>query len=196
MKCHRALLIVPFLFAYELVGQIQQQADGPCSVTLVGNNNQVYTCKGMDDKVAHQILQILNRIAKNQLNPELVMAKLDEIGRDVKNIRRGVYAGYDFNGARREQRPGSNRVIAGEEFGRFQQMISLQKETRWAELLAVAEEQITKTPDWLTPYLFSGIANANLGRKAAAIDRLTFVQQQAADDPAYADAARILTQLH
>jgi len=161
----------------------------------VGNNNQVYTCKGMDDRVARQILQLLNRIAKHQVHPELLLAKLDEIGRDVKNLRRGVYSGYDFNGARREQRPGHIGVTAGAEVDTFQQMRSLHDEKRWLELLSRAEEQIMRTPDWLTPYMYSGIANANLGNKTAAIDRLTLVQQQAAADPSYAEAGRILKEL-
>jgi len=39
----------------------------------------------------------LIQLAK-QLDPDLVMAKLDEIGKHVKKISRGVVSGYDFNG--------------------------------------------------------------------------------------------------
>lgn len=59
-------------------------------------------------------------------------------------------------------------------------------------LLAFAEQQIKKTPDWLTPYWFSGIAEANFGNRSAAIARLKHVQEQAAENLDYKDAERLL----
>jgi hypothetical protein len=137
----------------------------------------------------------MSQILAKQLDPDLVMAKLDEIGKDVKKISRGVYSGYDFNGAKRDQRPGMTSLIVGEEPGVFQKMRTLQNQHQWKELLVTSEEQINNTPDWLTPYLFSGIANANLGNKQAAIERLKFVRDEAAGNPDYADAGRVLQQL-
>jgi hypothetical protein len=136
----------------------------------------------------------LIQLAK-QLDPDLVMAKLDEIGKHVKKISRGVVSGYDFNGAKGEQRPGATIVTAGDEVGVFQKMLNLHNRHQWKELLEISEGQIRKTPDWLTPYLFSGIANANLGNKEAAIERLTLVKDEAAGNPDYGDAERILRQI-
>jgi hypothetical protein len=48
----------------------------------------------------------------------------------------------------------------------FQHLLDLQNQQRWKELAEASEDQIKKTPDWLTPYLFSGIANLNLGTGA------------------------------
>jgi len=48
---------------------------------------------------------------------------------------------------------------------------------------------------WLTPYLFSGIAHANLGEIKQAMERLQFVIARAGDDPNYRDASRILDSL-
>jgi hypothetical protein len=134
-------------------------------------------------------------ILTKQLDPDAVMAKLDEIGENVKKLGRGIYSGYDFNGVKRDERPGATTAVAGEELGVFENMVRLKRDGQWNELLTTAEDQIEKTPRWLTPYLFSGIANANLGFRSAAIHRLKFVQQEAAGDPDYAEAGHILHQI-
>jgi hypothetical protein len=67
---------------------VHQETPGPCSVAVAGNNNQVFTCQGFDDKTAKQILQIVNRIAVKQLDPALVMEKLDEIQKSLGEIQK------------------------------------------------------------------------------------------------------------
>jgi len=138
------------------------------------------------------MLGILNRILAKQLDPDLVMAKLDDIERDVKKLRNGSRSGYDFNGIWREETPGRTKAVVGDETTVFQNMSNLQTERQWKELLEVSEAQIKKTPTWLTPYLFSGIANANLGNRSAAVERLRFVHTEAAGNLDYADADRLL----
>ena len=59
----------------------------------------------------------------------------------------------------------------------------------------LSEQQIRKTPEWLTPYLCAGVALANLGAEKDAIRRLEYVEKMAPDDSNYAAAARILRQL-
>jgi hypothetical protein len=173
----------------------KNDTSGPCSPVTTGSNNNYKMECNIGTEQGAKMLLILNKILKNQLDPTEVMAKLDEIGKDVKKLSREIYSGYDFNGAKREQRPGYMGVTVGEEVTVFQNMMKLQTDRQWEELLIIAEGQIKKTPDWLTPYLLSGVANANLGNKSAAIDRLTFVKEQAAGDRQYADADRILQAL-
>jgi hypothetical protein len=136
---------------------------------------------------------LLNKILQNQkAETDELMSQMDKCVEGVKRAEKQIYSGYDFNGAKREQRPGYGGVTVGAETSVFQQMINLQNNRQWEELLKVSEDEIRTTPDWLTPYLFSGIANANLGNTAAAIERLTFVRDEAAGNPDYADADRIL----
>ena len=49
----------------------------------------------------------------------------------------------------------------------------------------LCETQIEKTPEWLTPYLCSGVAHANLGQRAEAMRRLEHVEEAAAGNPLY-----------
>ena len=59
----------------------------------------------------------------------------------------------------------------------------------------LCEEQIQKTPEWLTPYLCAGVANANLDRFDEAIHRLEYVEKMAACNPEYSAATRVLNQV-
>jgi len=68
-------------------GPIQQTSKDRCAVNVVGNNNRVFTCSGIDDKTASQILLILNRIVESQPDREAVMMKLVEIQKGVEDIR-------------------------------------------------------------------------------------------------------------
>ena len=81
------LLLGMALSAQTQAPSVVQQAQGPCSVAVSGSNNQVFTCRGVDKQTADQILRILNRIMANQLDPALVITKLDEIQKAVGDIQ-------------------------------------------------------------------------------------------------------------
>jgi len=99
---------------------------------------------------------------------------------------------YDFNGGRRTSEPGKNSVVLGDEGMVFRDMVQLEAAKNWEQLRDVSENQITKTPGWLTPYLYAGEAYINLGDREKAVERLTYVKQKAGGNPAYADADRLL----
>ena len=123
------------------------------------------------------------------------MSRLNDCVEGVKQARHEIYSGYDFNGLKREQSPGSSLATVGPEFEVFEHLLNLQKQQHWKELVEASEGQIQKTPDWLTPYLFSGIGNLHLGNRDAGIRRLKYVKSEAVGNEKYAEAARILTQL-
>lgn len=102
---------------------------------------------------------------------------------------------YDFRGNRRETGPGVSRLTVGAKELVFKEMVKLQDEKNWSGLRAVAERQMTETPEWLTPVLFSGLAHAQIGEIDAAIVRLEHVQRRSAGNPDYADAARMRQQI-
>jgi hypothetical protein len=102
---------------------------------------------------------------------------------------------YDFNGARRTSEPGKEMLDVGEETSVFQKIVQLQATKNWNGLRDICEEQIKKTPEWLTPYLFAGVAYMNLGEAAKATARLAYVKEKAGGNPANADADRLLNKL-
>lgn len=174
------LLIAPGLGQTTKTGEAK--TSGSCSPAVTGNNNQfTISCQGITSEQGQEFLRILNRILSNELDPKAVMDKLDEIEKEVKKGNNGVWSGYDFNGAKRVESPGRSMVTAGPEISIFQQMMRLNDAKDWTGLLSLAEKEIKEIPDWATPYFFSGLANARLGNRQAAIARLgTFLS--GADD--------------
>jgi len=84
-----SLLAIP-LSAQTQAPSVRQQTQGPCSAAVSGSNNQVFTCQGIDKKTADQILRILNQITANQLDPALVITKLDEVQKAVGDIKKAT----------------------------------------------------------------------------------------------------------
>jgi hypothetical protein len=102
---------------------------------------------------------------------------------------------YDFNGTKHIRTGHNVRTIAGEESEVFEQLCDLERQAQWHQLRDLCEIQITKTPEWITPYLCAGVALANLGEEKAAIRRLEHVERAAAGDSNYAAATRVLREL-
>ena len=64
---------------------------GPCSPAVTGSNNQFkITCDGISEAQGKELVKILNRISKEQLDTKLVMEKLDEIQKGVSDIKTGL----------------------------------------------------------------------------------------------------------
>jgi hypothetical protein len=195
MKFAVVLLLSSFALA-----QQSSITSGPCSPIAPDNTGNItIKCTGLSPDQARSLAGIpslINKILQEQkVATAEIMSRLSDCAEGVKQARHGIYSGYDFNGGKRDQRPGDVQLIVGAETSVFQQFLDLQQNQRWRELLDLAEGQIIKTPDWLTPYLFSGIANLNLGNRDAGIKRLKYVRSEGEGNPDYADAARILSQL-
>jgi hypothetical protein len=65
---------------------------GSCSPAVTGSRNSFTITCGIDSKQGQKMLDIMNKILANQLDPDLVMAKLDEIGKGVDELRRSSRA--------------------------------------------------------------------------------------------------------
>jgi hypothetical protein len=95
---------------------------------------------------------------------------------------------YDFNGTRRISSPSGSEATAGEEFDAFQGMAVAEKNREWKALLAMADVWMKKTPDWITPSLFAGVAEAQLGNRERAIKLFKDVDRRAAGNPDWSAA--------
>jgi hypothetical protein len=64
------------------------ETKGACSPANTGNNNTFnITCQGIPEKLGAQLIDLLNRIAKNQADAETVLSKLDGCIQGVKEVR-------------------------------------------------------------------------------------------------------------
>jgi hypothetical protein len=148
---------------------------GPCSPAVTGNNNQFsITCQGIGKEQGQQMLDILNRILANQLDPKAVMAKLDEILKAVNpNLPTKTYF---CNGEWHTVGPSAGavqQITTGGDDATFQDMIRLNNSAQYADLLKACLAQINSAPEWLTPRLFCGLAYMGIGNKTKAKEMLT-----------------------
>lgn len=78
------------LFAGSIYGQAQTgpaETHGACSPANTGDKNVFNIRCGIGREQGDKMLAILNRIIANQIDPNAVMGKLDEIQRGVNAIR-------------------------------------------------------------------------------------------------------------
>jgi tetratricopeptide (TPR) repeat protein len=148
-----------------------------------------------NEAVVTQNEKLLADIKAYQQDLQARDQRIRELETAAKAAKRGVVDRYDFNGAKRIQSGGSVSVVAGAEFGVFQKLVALEKSRDYAALIRVTEDQIARTPEWLTPYLFLGLAYANTGNTDKALRNLQYVVEQAAGDPQYKRAEELLAKL-
>jgi hypothetical protein len=163
---------------------------GTLQATQILNQGTSITDQSQTIALQNQQITHLNEDLKS------VREKAAELTTRTQNTERGISDVYEFNGNRRQGLgPGHTAVSVGPETNVFRKIMELQGNKDWIELLTVCEAQIKSTPNWLTPYLFSGIANANLGNFVDAEERLEFVVTKAGNDPNYSVAPGILARI-
>jgi hypothetical protein len=80
-------LLVLLLFSSVAVAQQSATTSAPCSPITPNNTGSItINCPGVSKEDGRKMLAILNRILANQINPDLVMVKLDEIQQGVSSI--------------------------------------------------------------------------------------------------------------
>lgn len=165
--------------------------------TIVGRVKELK----IDDLLAgNRILQdgnkeLLKKVETYQGDLQQKQQEIDALNVEAAKSRRGVVSTWDYNGARREGTAGDMHVTVGDEVNVFQQLVRLEQERRFGEIVGLATKQIAKTPEWLTPYMFRGVAYANIGEVAKATADLEHVVRAAPGDPNYRNAAATLQRL-
>jgi hypothetical protein len=143
---------------------------GSCSPAVTGQNDQfTIHCPGMANEQGEKLLGIVNKILANELDPQLVLAKLDEIQRGLKpNL---PVKTYFCDGMWQSIGPKADTVLdsktGGNDFD-FLNMISLFKSNQYPKLLKTCLASIDSEPSWLTSRLFCGLAYAHLNDKVKA----------------------------
>ena len=146
--------------------------------------------------IAKAVEELKNKVAAQQQELGTAEQTIRDLEVKAEKASRGMAETFDYNGARRvSSRPGHINLVTGPESEVFQRMVDLQGAQKWSELRAVADTQIRTTPEWLTPYLFLGVAHANLGNRDEALRAFQHVVTKAHGDPAYAEAEQLIRRL-
>jgi hypothetical protein len=139
--------------------------------------------------------ELLKRIDVYQTDLLKKQATIEELQIAAKKAERGISSTWDFRGVKRDIRPGVIKAGAGDELAVFKKMQEYQVGRQWEALIKLCTEQIQKTPEWYTPYLFRGIGYANIGQTEKAIQDVELVTSSTPGDPEYAQATDILRQI-
>jgi len=160
------------------------ETSGACSPAVTGSNNAFTINCAINKEQGQKMLVILNKILSNQIDPDAVMSKLDEI---LKAVNPNIPAKtYFCNGQWRTAGPGANagfEVNMGGDDSAFQEMIRLNNSRQYPKLLEVCLAQIQTTPGWLTPRLFCGLAYLGTGDRVKA--KVMLAEFESKTGPAY-----------
>ena len=97
-KMTSALLLASIAAAQEVHTTGPSATTGACSPAVSGNVNVFnFTC-GIGQQQGNRLLTVLNKILANQLDPEAVNAKLDQIIEEVKKSQGSDFTQYNFGG--------------------------------------------------------------------------------------------------
>ena len=158
-------------------------AKDACSVANTGNNNIFTITCGIGKQQGDALLKIMNKILANHLDPDAVMAKLNEILHAVNPNAPKIT--YTFDGSERLESPGRSINILGEAGEAFRQMEGMEQRKEWPALVKLSMAEINAHPEWLTPYVFAGEAQLMLGHKPEAIELLGTAEKRIAGNPDY-----------
>jgi len=146
--------------------------------------------------MVQQSKELKSEIGRYQTDLNEKEKTIQELEKQAKKTTRGISSIYDFNGVKRVTTgPGHISAEVGPEVEIFRKINELEKQRNYPELKNICEQQIIKTPEWLTPYLYLGLACANMGNKEKSIEMFEYVLRNAPDDPAYAQAKEFLKKL-
>lgn len=135
---------------------------------------------------------LLQKVDRYQLDLRDKEQQIKKLQQDATEIKSGITEMYEYNGLKRSTTKPGHLVIdpTGREV--FRTMARLLDQNNWQALLSLCNKEMTNRPEWLTPYLFAGVAQANLGNKQEAMRLLEYVDSEAKEDPKYSEARRIL----
>jgi len=139
--------------------------------------------------------ELLLKIDTYQEDLSTKQKEIDKLQFEADRSKRGLVSLWDFNGAHREGSAGSMKLTVGIEVNVFQELTRLEQDKKFDDIVSVATKQIAKTPDWLTPYLFRGVAYSHLGELQKAANDFRYVIKMAVGDPNYAQAQTLLNQI-
>jgi tetratricopeptide (TPR) repeat protein len=191
------ILIAWFLFAIAnavLFGIGERERSGLSAKVeeLIAGKNILIS---QNQELITQNLNLQTSITSYQNDLTKKEVRIKELELQAKMISRGVASTYDFNGAKRETAGGRIKFTVGPEVEIFNQMQILEQSGGYGALIDLCKQQIEKTPGWLTPYLFAGVAYLKIGEKDKAATYLRQVAENAPRDPNYAEAEKLLQQL-
>ncbi len=168
----------------ELSSKVDELSEG--QKTLIINNT----------KLLYINTKLVADVNKYQIDLKEKEEQIKELQHKTKLAGQGITLKYQFNGMRRETSGAVTNLIEDTpQYIKFMKMHELLQQKNYEALIDICESETKKTPEWVTPYYYLGIAYGKTGNKAKAIEYFEYVIKNAPHDSDYARAADYLKQL-
>lgn len=95
---------------------------------------------------------------------------------------------YDYDGTLRIIGPGVYSAYSGKKDA-FQTIVKKADAGNWKDVLAIAQDETHKTPEWLTPYFDMGYAYMYLCNRPEAIKNFKYFSEKASGGPTFTNPA-------
>jgi hypothetical protein len=177
VSCTGAVFVLVSTFGLEYVNhQLDKVNDGKIDELVSGKNELLESVKDY----------------KHQLEEK--QKQIDELNGKAANASRGITKFRAFDGSYREAKTGFSKTVIGGSFEEevFPSLNKLSEDKNWALLEVACTEVISKSPEWMTPYYFRGLARANLSKLDLAKSDLDMVFANVGDTPEYVQARKWL----
>jgi hypothetical protein len=84
-------LVIMLFFSSLALAQQSATTSAPCSPIAPDNTGTItINCPGMSKEQGQKMLAILNKILANQLDPDVVIGKLDEIEKELQGVAKSI----------------------------------------------------------------------------------------------------------
>lgn len=133
-------------------------------------------------------------LKKYQIMIQQKNLEIDKLKNDLKFAEEGKTISYDYSGNRRESN-GHGSINIEEntpEKEAFKKLSELYNSHQYQEIINYCSKLIKLNSHWYTPFVFRGVAYANLKNKSKAIEDLTFAVKHTPSDPDYQEARELL----
>lgn len=128
---------------------------------------------------------LLVRIDGYQKDIEQKDKIIEELERNAKIQKRNLST-IQFDGSYLDKTGGGIGVMYGTpENIAYKEFYTKHNENKWQELISICDEQIFKSPSWLTSYLFKAIGLYNIGNREEAKKLFEYVESEAPGDANY-----------
>ena len=90
LKVSLILSLAGTVWAQQKSQGVSQNTSGVCNPATVAGGNVTITCQGLNPALIKELHMVLNKIVANQLDPNAVIMKLDELLAETHDIKVGV----------------------------------------------------------------------------------------------------------
>jgi len=153
------------------------------NITLLKSNDLV---TNTNNELIGQNKEMIARVGAYQKDLVERDERIKELEELSKKAERGVVSITQFDGTYMVRQGGNLSVTGGTMENKvFKELMKLEGEKKYTEIIQLCDRTIESNPKWYTPYLYKAISLLNLNDKEQGIKLLDYVTNHTLGDPQY-----------